>query len=151
MRLGPLLNAHSFMKVERPPALWEAATEDTRFVPLLGEIIAAGLSGGAALEALTLNASNVVIEPPRSDEHENEHEHEYSLPLAPPGEYVAVTISGETTFGDDSSWRTPGPASSGLLKRLQAPLITAGVVYAYTRHMPPRGSVTVLLRRQVSL
>lgn len=144
MRLEALLNAHAFMKVERPPELWEAATEDTRFVPLLGEMIAAGLTGGAALEALTLNASNVVVEAPRTGDDEES-------PLAPPGEYVAVTISGETSFGDDCIWRTPGPASSGLLKRLQSPLITAGVVCAYTRRMAPHGSVTVLLSRLVSV
>src|SRR6185295_16255887 len=103
MRLGPLLNAHSFMKVERPPELWDVATEDTRFVPLLGELIAAGISGGAALESLTLNASNVVIEPGPSGEHESEY------PLAPPGEYVAISICGETDFGADCIWRPPGP------------------------------------------
>lgn len=145
MRLEPLLNAHGFMRVERPPELWEAATDDTRFIPLLGEMIAAGLSGGAALDAMTLNASHVVIAP-----HADEHEDGDEPALAPPGEYVAVTVSGETTFGDDCIWRTPGPASGGLLKRLQAPLITAGVVCAYTRRMPPHGSVTVLLRRRRS-
>ena len=72
-------------------------------------------------------------------------------PLAPAGQYVAVTVSGETNFGDDCVWRTPGPAATGLLKRLQAPLVTAGVVCAYTRRMPPRGSVTVLLPRLVSV
>lgn len=68
MRLEPLLRAHGFMKVEQPPELWEPATEDTRFVPLLGEMIAAGLTGGAELDALTLNASNVVVEAPRPGE-----------------------------------------------------------------------------------
>jgi len=144
MRLEPLLNAHGFMRVERPPVLWEAATDDTRFIPLLGEMIAAGLSGGAALEAMTLNASHVVIDSPHRDEQEDGDK----PALAAPGEYVAVTVSGETTFGDDCVWRTPGPASGGLLKRLQAPLITAGVVCAYTRYIAPRGSVTVLLRRR---
>ena len=142
MRLEPLLRAHGFMKVEQPPELWEPETEDTRFIPLLGEMIAAGLTGGAELEALTLNASNVVVEQPRPGEGAD-------APLAPAGEYVAVTVSGETNLGDDCIWRTPGPAATGLLKRLQAPLITAGVVCAYTRRMPPRGSVTVLLPRRV--
>jgi len=46
MRLEALLRAHGFMKVEQPPQLWEAATDDTEFIPLLGEMIAASLSRG---------------------------------------------------------------------------------------------------------
>ena len=56
MKLDALLRAHGFMKVERPPEIWEADTEDTRFVPLLGEMIAAALAGGGELAELTLNA-----------------------------------------------------------------------------------------------
>ncbi len=54
------------MKVERPPEIWAAATEDVDFIPLLGEMIAAALAGGLArglaLADLTLNVSNVVVE-----------------------------------------------------------------------------------------
>jgi hypothetical protein len=38
MRLDALLRAHGFMRVERPPRLWEADTDDERFIPLLGEV-----------------------------------------------------------------------------------------------------------------
>ena len=48
------------MKTEQPPELWEADTDDDRFIPLLGEMIAAGLVTGTPLEELTLSASNVV-------------------------------------------------------------------------------------------
>ena len=44
MRFEALLRAHGFMKTEHPPDVWEADTEDVRFVPLLGEMIAAPLS-----------------------------------------------------------------------------------------------------------
>ena len=38
--------------LERPPQLWEADTDDERFIPLLGEMIAASLSRGGKLEEL---------------------------------------------------------------------------------------------------
>jgi hypothetical protein len=62
MTLDAILAAHAFMRVERPPEVWTADTEDTRFIPLPGEMIAACSSRGAALIDLTLNVSNVVIE-----------------------------------------------------------------------------------------
>lgn len=52
------------MKVERPPELWEADTEDSRFVRLLGEIIAAALSSGTPPGEVTLKAANIVVELP---------------------------------------------------------------------------------------
>jgi len=57
MRLDALLRAHGFMRVERPPQLWEADTDDERFIPLLGEMIAVSLARGAKLEELTLNVA----------------------------------------------------------------------------------------------
>ena len=47
MRLDALLRAHGFMKIERPPELWEADSDDARFLPLLGEINARLLDAGA--------------------------------------------------------------------------------------------------------
>ncbi len=70
MKLGPLLRAHAFLKVERPPELWEADTEDVRFVPLLGEMIAASLAGGVELADLTLNVANIVVEAADADAEE---------------------------------------------------------------------------------
>ena len=138
MRFDGLLRAHAFMKVERPPDIWEADTEDVRFVPLLGEMIAAGLSKGAPLEELTLNVSNVVVERDPDDDP--------SPPSA--GEYVAVTVSGNADFGPDSTWPArPGTAVSDLLVRLKERLATAGARYAYTRRLPQAGSLTVFLPR----
>lgn len=138
MRLEPILRAHATMRVERPPELWEADTEDSRFLPLLGEIIAAALAGGAPLEELTLNASNVVVEPSEDDED----------PVLPrPAEYVAVTVRGRTDFGPDDTWHPSAPHRPGLLHRLHHRLEAAGASFAYIRRIPPHGSVTVFFSR----
>jgi hypothetical protein len=139
MKLDALLRAHGFMNVQRPPLLWDADTEDTRFVPLLGEMIAAALAGGGELSALTLNASNVSVD--LADDPDDAG----SGP--PPGDFVAITISGATDLGPDGSW-TPGRSSSvALLNRLTDRLAVAGARYAYVRRMPPTGSITVFLAR----
>lgn len=136
MRLDALLRAHAFMKVDRPPEIWEADTEDVRFVPLLGEMIAAALSRGAELSALTLNVSNVVVEPAENPEPVER--------LGPsPGQYLAMTVSRCADLGPDCVWHPRGPRISGLLDRLVDRLVTAGVRYAYVRQVPPIGSVTV--------
>ena len=87
MRLDAVLRAHAFMKVERPPEIWEADTEDTRSLPLLGEMIAAPLSEGATLGELTRNVSNIAVESSVDDERPE-------VPTVSPGVYVAVTVSG---------------------------------------------------------
>ena len=131
MRLDALLRAHGFMKVERPPELWEADTEDTTFIPLLGEMIVACLLRGGKLEQLTLNASNVVVE----------------KDVAPPqpGEYVAVSISGTVIWDADAVWQPANPWQVRQLDDLTGRLAPARVRYAYIRKMDPRGSITVLL------
>lgn len=50
MKLDALLRTHGFRKIERPPQIWEAETDDERFIPLLGEMIAASLTRGAKLD-----------------------------------------------------------------------------------------------------
>jgi hypothetical protein len=157
MEFEALLRAHGFMKVERPPELWAADTEDTRFVPLLGEMIAASLSQGIALADLTLNVSNVVVDA------SGDEDDAFNLQS---GDYVAVTVLGNADLGPDASWAPAAggawvPASAGgaasvpalagtqhsLLTRLHDRLLTAGVVYAYVRRLPPQGSITVFLPR----
>jgi len=132
MTLDALLRAHGVMKVQRPPELWEADTEDIRFVPLLGEMIAAAVAGGGQPAELTLNASNVVVE-------------DGDRPA--PGEYVAVTVSGRIDLGADAVWPPAGPSAQGLLGRIHDRLVAAGVTFAYVRRVPSEGSVTVFLRR----
>jgi hypothetical protein len=138
MRLDAILRAHAYMKVERPPELWEADTDDVRFVPLLGEMIAAALATGTPLEELTLNASNIVVEPSEDAE----------APTEPRvAEYVGVTVRGPTDFGPDDTWHPAAPPRSGLLFRLHDRLATAGARFAYIRRTPPAGSFTVFLSR----
>lgn len=139
MKLDALLRAHGFMNVQRPPLLWDADTEDTRFVPLLGEMIAAALAGGGELSALTLNASNVSVD--LADDPDDAG----SGP--PPGDFVAITISGATDLGPDGSWNPGRSSSVALLNRLTDRLAVAGARYAYVRRMPPTGSITVFLAR----
>ena len=139
MTLDALLRAHGFMNVERPPLLWDADTEDTRVVPLLGEMIAAALAGGGVLSALTLNASNVSVD--LADDPDDAG----SGP--PQGEFVAITISGATDLGPDGSWNPGRSSSVALLNRLTDRLAVAGARYAYVRRVPPTGSITVFLAR----
>jgi hypothetical protein len=140
MRLDALIRAHGFMRTERPPELWQADTEDIRLVPLMGEMIAAALSRGAELSELTLNVSNVVVEPDVDDPSDST-----SIPAA--GEYVAVTVSGATDLGPDAVWPDRADSATGLLVRLHDRLQTAGARFAYIRRMPAGGSITVFLRR----
>ena len=90
---GPL-RAQTAVKVERPPALWEADTETEPFLALLGELIALGLGRGNELAGLTLNVANVVVEPDDEDGS------------IPEGEFVAITVRGGGSW-DDDIWR-PG-------------------------------------------
>ncbi len=140
MRLGPLLTAHSFMRIERPPLLWDVDAEDSRFVPLLGEMIAASLGKGTPLAELTLNASNIVVEPFRDDCGEP------AVPL--PGEYVAITVSGTADLGPDATWTQADPKPTNeLLNRLSSSLVRAGATFAYIRQTGDHGSFTVFLPR----
>ena len=139
MKFDALLLAHRFMKTERPPEMWEAETEDVHFIPLLGEMIAAGIGGGSLLEELTLNISNVVVQSDDSGEVEQGR-------MPQEGEYVAVTLRGKTDLGPDASW-FPGHVGHGLLGRLSPRLTDSGACYAYVRQLPAEGSITVFLRR----
>ena len=80
------------MRVERPPELWQAEAEDVRLTPLVGEMIAFGLSHGNALRALTLSAANVVVE-------------DDGAGRVPCGEYVALTIEGKGDWRPEWTWR----------------------------------------------
>src|SRR5262245_42326541 len=138
MRLDALLRAHGFMRIERPPELWEADTEDVRLLPLLGDMIAAGLAAGASLGDLTLNVSNIVVEP--FDDNACSH-----LPAV--GEYVAITVSGPADFGPDAVWSPSSASASGIFMRLRERLAAAGACYAYVRRLTAQGSFTVFFRR----
>src|SRR5262245_31417085 len=138
MRLEPILRAHAYMKVEQPPELWEADTEDSRFLALLGEVIAAALSSGTPLGELILNASNVVVVPPEDGE---------DLGFPQPAEYVAITVRGHTDFGRDETWNPSAPRGPGRLSGLHDRLEAAGARFAYIRRIPPEGSFTIFFSR----
>src|SRR6266545_960308 len=62
--LEGILNAHAFLRVERPPVLWETDVDLEAFIRALGEMIAAGLvRNGQELSEITLNVSNVTAAP----------------------------------------------------------------------------------------
>jgi hypothetical protein len=138
VELEALLRAHGFMRVERPPELWEVDAEDEPFLHLLGEMIALGLGSDAELSELTLNVSNVVVEP---DEEPDEP------PRLEPGEYVAITVRGAGTWGEDDVWHTGQGPTRGILCDVAARADEAGAVYAYSRRLEGEGSVTALLPR----
>lgn len=135
---GPL-RAQSSLKVERPPTLWEAETEVEHFLALLGQMIALGLGRGNELGDLTLNVSNVVVEPDQDDEE---------VEWIPGGEYVAITVRGAGAWNDDT-WCAGQRPTTGPLRDVGTAAAAAGAVYAYSRDLAPGGSVTALLPRLV--
>jgi hypothetical protein len=137
MDLDRPLRAQASLKVERPPTLWEAETEVEPFLALLGEMIALGLGRGNELAELTLNVSNVVVEPDEDD---------WEVDRIPDGEYVAITVRGAGAW-DDETWRAGQGPTTGLLSNVGPAADAAGAVYAYTRDLVVEGSVTVFLPR----
>ena len=138
MELEALLRAHGFMNVERPPELWEIESQDERFLPMLGEMIAIGLGVGNDLSDLTLAVSNVVVSP---DDDQDEE------PSIDPGDYVAVTVKGPGDWGDDVWHPGEGP-TKGLLVNVAPRADDAGATLAYARDLGTEGgAVTVFLPR----
>jgi len=138
MKLDALLRAHSYMRLERPPELWQAHTTDDTLIPLLGEMIAASLVRSSAdLASLTLNASNVAVP------------HEASSTVGPPaGEFVALTITGAVAWEADAFWLPEHPWQAADLEDLAQRLSLAQVRYAYIRKAT-LGSITVFLARKL--
>ena len=137
MDLEAHLRSHAFMKVERPPLMWSPDTEDEPFLLMLGEMIALGLGRGTELADLTLNVSNVTVDP---DEEDDDGE------SIPEGDYVAVTVRGAGVWEDDL-WRAGQGETTGLLGNVGPAARVAGAVYVYSRNLGSEGSVTALLPR----
>mgnify|MGYP003439530771 FL=1 len=137
MDLEAHLRSHAFMKVERPPLMWSPDTEDEPFLLMLGEMIALGLGRGTELADLTLNVSNVSVDP---DEEDDEGE------SIPQGDYVAVTVRGAGAREDDL-WRAGQGETTGLLGNVGPAARVSGAVYVYSRNLGSEGSVTALLPR----
>ena len=120
---GPL-RAQTAVKVERPPALWEADTETEPFLALLGELIALGLGRGKELAGLTLNVANVVVE---ADDEDGS---------IPEGEFVAITVKGGGSW-DDEVWRAGQRTDTGLFEGV-GPAAGAGGCRLRVRARPRR-------------
>jgi hypothetical protein len=138
--LEGLLNAHAFLRVERPPELWAPQAELEPFIRLLGEMIAAALArNGQKLEEVTLNVSNVRVEPKAAG------------PI-PEGDFVALTVRSEGDWSPEGTWH-PGedPEEASLVSGdLLSAAVVAGCSYGYTRVLgAEEGSVTVFFRRAV--
>jgi hypothetical protein len=132
--LEALLNAHAFMRVERPPALWEVDVEDEPFIRMLGEMIVVGLLHHDVLAELTLNVSNVTVQDDAPDG-------------VVAGEYVAITIEGPGDWEPDVSW-TPASTEPFWSPDLDAALRAASAAFAYRRRMGlDEGSITVFIPR----
>jgi hypothetical protein len=104
---------------------------------MLGEMIALGLGRGTELADLTLNVSNVTVDP---DEEDDEGE------SIPQGDYVAVTVRGAGVWEDDL-WRAGQGATTGLLGNVGPAAVAAGAIYVYSRNLGDEGSVTAFLPR----
>jgi hypothetical protein len=132
--IEPYLQAHAFLRVERPPELWEVDCSEQAFLGVLGELIVAGLLRGNALRDLLLNVSNVVVE-------------DDAPGAAPPrGSFVALSISGGGDWEPELVWTSARPVIRGLVGAdLDAALRAAGVPYAYVRVGREGGSATAYL------
>jgi hypothetical protein len=130
--LETVLRSHGFMRVERPPELWEVDVLDVAFIRMLGEMIVVGLLHHDDLAELTLNVNNVTAEDAPAGVR--------------PGDYVAVTVRGAGRW-NDATW-TPGSTEPFWSEDLTAALREASVALAYLRLLgEDEGSLTVWIPR----
>jgi hypothetical protein len=135
VKLDAYLTAHGFMRVERPPQLWEADTDEVAFLEMTGEMIAAALGRGNELSDLVLGASNVAVEADAATDQ------------LPAGEYVALTIRGGGDWSPEMVWTPASARSSNWTCNVERAAPRACAEYAYVRTHPEGGSLTVFLRR----
>jgi hypothetical protein len=132
--LDALLNAHAFLRVERPPELWEMDVLDEPFIRMLGELIVVGLLHHDVLGELALNVSNVVV----GDDGPSGVD---------PGDHVAVTIRGAGDWERDVTW-TPASVDPLWSGDLDVAVRAAGASFAYLRRLgDDEGSITVFIPR----
>jgi hypothetical protein len=136
--LAALIRAHPFITIEYPPELWQPDVDDVRFIPFFGEVIVASLvRNGQVLADVTINVSNVVIEPSAAG------------PM-PAGEFIGITAYGPGNWGGDVARHPVHGARPPLVSAdLEAAAAAAGARWAYTRDLGQNtGSVTVLFARR---
>jgi len=135
--LDALLNAHAFMRLERPPSLWEVDIDDELFIRMFGEMIVVGLLHHDVLAELTLNASNVTVGEDGPDGVDS-------------GDYVAISIRGPGEWEQDARW-TPASAEPFLSPDLDAAVRAASASFGYRRRLGDHeGSITVFIPRSAS-
>ena len=132
--LDAVLRAHAFLRVERPPDLWQVDVDDDVFIRMLGELIAVGLLHHDVLADLTLNASNVTVadDGPRG---------------VATGDHVAITIRGPGRWERDVTW-TPVSTEPLWSRGTDAAVRSASASLAYLRRLgDDEGSITVFIPR----
>jgi hypothetical protein len=135
--LDALLNAHAFMRVERPPLLWGVDVDDEPFIRMLGEMIVVGLLHHDVLAELTLNVSNVTVGDDGPDG-------------VAAGDYVAITIEAPGDWEADLSW-TPASTEPFWGPDLDVAVRAASVSLAYRRRLgADEGSITVFIPRSAA-
>src|SRR4051812_12049079 len=92
MDLDGALRTHPRLRVERPPVLWEADTDETPFARLLAGPIGLGVRHGATPADLTFNVANVTIGESAAGER------------LPRGDYVVVTVRGRGRWWPEAVW-----------------------------------------------
>jgi hypothetical protein len=134
--LRSILNAHGFLRVERPPAPWSPAAETEPFIRLLGEMIAAALvRNGGLLSEVTLNVANVTVEPATGS-------------AVPAGDFVAISIGSSGRWLPETTWPADPAAGPLVNADLDTAAHRAGAAYGYVRSLgDDNGSVTVFFRR----
>ena len=138
--LEGILNAHAFLRVERPPLLWETDVDLEAFIRALGEMIAAALvRNGQEPSEITLNVSNVTVEPEAAG----------SMPA---GDFVAITIRSGGDWSPETTWDPASRHDGSLVGRdLETALTTASAAWAYTRELSgDAGSVTAFYPRRTA-
>ena len=129
---------YSDLRIERPPLILDAESDEAQVALLLNAMIAGVQAAGALRGEMTLNVSNVVVDAPAGDEE---------MEVPKPGEYVALTVLSPADLGPDLAWH-PGQEAHGLLAGMHNEIRNAGVSFAYVRRLHTHGSVTIFLSRK---
>jgi hypothetical protein len=125
---------HPTVRVEHPPEMWPPAADDAVVDALIDALLAVGSPRHDTKEGLLLLVNNVTVVPDEEGA------------WAPPGDYVGLTMEGDTIQLGDSTWRSPYDTVF-VNEAIDARARRAGTVYGYTRG-EPRRSITCFLPRR---
>jgi len=128
--LDDVLSTLRFGRIERPPILWNPASDDDN-VRLLLE--AMSRASGRTASDLVLNISNIVIDRDGEDQR------------VPAREFVALTIKGTGTWAEDQLWVSGERRPGGVLGQIHVALTATSARAAYSRQLGEESSMTVML------